>query len=115
MIVTNSYGCQSFDAIKLTFNNGPTHNSSRPLDLSSSVKIYPNPVSNELNVTINRIRNSEVILTMTDILGNNKLVSKEMAGYGYNKKVDMQSLPAGIYLIRVEYDGEINTTRIIKQ
>ena len=61
------------------------------------------------------IKFTEVSLTVTDILGNIKFSSREMSGYGYSRKIDTQSLPAGIYLVRVEYDGEENTLRIVKQ
>ena len=115
VIVTNTNGCQSFDAINVTFVTCFIHNNPHSSNLNTVVNIYPNPANTELKINVSRIRNTEVTLTMTDILGNNIFFSRETADYDYNKKVDMQSFPSGIYLMRVEYDGEINTTRIIKQ
>ena len=79
------------------------------------IKIYPNPAINEVNVYISKIKNTEVTLSLTDILGNKIYFNRELSDNGFEKKISMPSIPAGIYLLRVEYEGEINTTRIIKQ
>ncbi len=115
VLVKNSYGCQSFDAIKVTFVNGSSNNEEHASNLNTVVNIYPNPTNSEININVSRIRNTDVILTMTDIIGNNIFISKESATYGYSKKVDMQSFPAGIYLMKVQYNDEINTIRVIKK
>ena len=114
VLVTNSFGCETFDAIKVTFVNRAFNNDKHTSKIHAMVSIYPNPSENELNIQINRIKNTEVTLTMTDILGNKIFQSKEKSETGFSKKIEMQTFPAGIYLMRVEYDDEINTTRIIK-
>ena len=113
-LVTNTYGCETFDAIKVTFVNRAFNNGKHTSKINSLISIFPNPADDELNIQINRVADTEVTLTMTDILGNTIFQSKEKSETGYSKKVNMLTFPAGIYLIRIEYDNEINTTRIIK-
>jgi hypothetical protein len=120
VIVTNAAGCENSDLINVNFTQCFIHGNNwgkapaHPI-LNYSVVLYPNPANNELNVTINKLRNTEVTVIMTDILGNNVYFNKSVSDYNYSKKVDLQSLPAGIYLVRVEFNNEINTTRVIKQ
>ncbi len=114
VLVTNTKGCQSFDTININFVSCSITNNPQTSNSKSIINIYPNPTNSEINISISRIRNTEVTLTVTDILGNKIFISRETSGYGYTKKVDLQSFPAGIYLVRAEYDGEINTVRILK-
>ena len=116
VLVTNSNGCQAMDAIEVTFvtcSGGGT--STFPIGIASPVKVYPNPANSEINININRLRNTDVTVTVTNILGSQIFFSKEKSEFSYDKKVDVHTLPAGIYLIKVEYNNEISTTRIIKQ
>jgi hypothetical protein len=52
---------------------------------------------------------------MTDILGNTVFSAIDKAQYGYNRKINIQDLSQGVYFIKVEFNDEINTTRIVKQ
>jgi hypothetical protein len=112
--VSNASGCENSDAINVTFVTCAVSNPSTA-NRSGVVNIYPNPVHNELTVNVSKIKDTDVTLTLTDILGNKLFFSNESANYGYSKKIDIHALPAGIYLMKVEYNGEVNTSRIIKQ
>lgn len=116
VLVTNSFGCESFDNVNVNFvvcfNN---HTTTSHDNVSADLIVYPNPSDNDINVAISRIQKTEVTLVLTDILGNNLMMSKETQDFNYSKKIDIHSYPAGIYLLKVEYNGEIHTTRIIKQ
>ncbi len=115
VIVTNASGCENSDQINVTF----TSCSGRPTRVTPTsemvVNIFPNPAHNELFVNISKIKNTDVTLVLTDIIGNNIYYNRSTSEYGFNKRVDLQSLPAGIYMLRVEYNGEIKTSRVIKQ
>lgn len=50
-----------------------------------------------------------------DILGNTVFFSTEVSGYGYTKSIDINTLTAGVYTVKVAYDNEVNTSRIVKQ
>ena len=114
VLVTNSFGCENFDAITLNFVPCPL----RVIGGSTSyndLNIYPNPARDEINVHVSNIRNTEVKVSLTDILGNQVYSSKEVCQYGFSKKININSLAEGIYLMKVEYNGELNTSRIVKQ
>lgn len=117
VLVTNAQGCQNFDAINVSFvscmvrNNPTTHSATTPLAIS----IYPNPANNEVNVSIARLRDAEVKVILTDILGNVLIASSEKSQYGYSKKLDIHTYPSGVYLLKVQYNDEVTTERIIKQ
>jgi hypothetical protein len=115
VIVTNLAGCENSDNITVTFNGCTGRPTTTPPTSEIVVHIYPNPAHNEINVSIPKLKNKEVTLVMTDIIGNSVYFNRSNTDYGYTKKVDIQSLPAGIYLMRVEYNGEIKTSRVIKQ
>ncbi len=114
VLVTNVVGCESFDAIAVDFI---TCNPLLPGSsvVANAVSIYPNPVKNILNVNVSKIRDTKVSITITDILGNSVFYSNEVSGYGYSKSIDINSLTAGVYTVKVAYDGEVNTSRIVKQ
>ncbi len=114
-LITDSNGCERSDAIDVTFSNCLIHNGSFRSTNGGKLNIYPNPANNELNVQIYSIRDTEVKVTLNDILGNTVYTKTETAEYSYSKKIDIHSLSQGVYLLKVEYNGEITTSRIVKQ
>jgi len=124
VIVTNQFGCQTSDNINVTFVTCFTHPVVLPSNMlinttagqkTPSIFIYPNPAIYELNVSIPNVHDGEVNITMNDIIGNTLYKYKENAQSGFFKKVDIHSMPAGIYLLKVEYNGEVVTSRVVKQ
>jgi hypothetical protein len=77
------------------------------------LKFYPNPCSNELNVELNSLNNSDKIFDITDVNGN-KIKSGKMPG---NKtEINTSDIIPGIYFLRVmEGDKIISGKKIIKQ
>ncbi len=115
VIVTNAAGCENSDLLTVTFSSCSGSPTRTPTTSEIVVNIYPNPAHNEVYVSIPKLKNKEVAIVMTDIIGNSVYYNRSLADYGFSKKVDLQSLPAGIYLLRVEYNGEIKTSRVVKQ
>ena len=83
-----------------------------PLDISelagSKIAVYPNPTKDVLNVTTSL---NNVKFDLYDLSGR-KLRS------GENQKraeVDMRNLPIGIYILQVNYDGNIYNKKIVKE
>ena len=83
-----------------------------PLDISelagSKIAVYPNPTNNVLNVVTSL---NNVKFDLFDMAGR-KLRS------GENQKraeVDMRDLPIGIYILQVNYDGNIYNKKIVKE
>tara|TARA_B110000238_G_C16027113_1_gene395748 strand:- start:194 stop:1015 length:822 start_codon:yes stop_codon:yes gene_type:complete len=83
-----------------------------PLDISElggkMIAVYPNPTKDVLNVTTSL---NNVKFDLYDLSGR-KLRS------GENQKraeVDMRNLPTGIYILQVNYDGNIYNKKIVKE
>ena len=83
-----------------------------PLDISElggkMIAVYPNPTKDVLNVTTSL---NNVKFDLFDLSGR-KLRS------GENQKraeVDMRNLPIGIYILQVNYDGNIYNKKIVKE
>ena len=68
------------------------------------VSLYPNPVSNVLNVKAKNLQTVEVY----NLVGQQVMVSRESV-------VNLSSLMGGIYFVRIVCEGGMITKRIVKQ
>lgn len=79
----------------------------------STVSIYPNPTTGKFHITSSRSQIPNYKIEIVDYLGN--VVAKFNQEPGTrNPELDISNLPAGIYLIRINIDNELNTSKIIK-
>ena len=77
-----------------------------PIDLeemNSELLIYPNPVSDILNIT------QEIDIKLYDMVGN-LVIFKEKT-----TKIDMTNLPKGIYNLNITYNNKTINNKIVKQ
>ncbi len=77
-----------------------------PIDLeemNSELLIYPNPVTDILNMT------KEIDIKLYDMIGN-LVISKEKT-----TQIDMTNLPSGIYNLNINHNNKIINNRIVKQ
>ena len=49
------------------------------------------------------------------MLGNKVMMTTETAVYNFNKTIDVHTLPAGVYMVKVEYADQVNTIRLVKE
>lgn len=77
--------------------------------------IYPNPVNDRINITINLKKPSLVRFDIIDPVG--RIVSSESHHIIDLKNIviDVKSLPQGVYLLKLEADREIVFKKIIKK
>lgn len=77
--------------------------------------IYPNPVKDQINVTINLKKASVVNIKLSDLTGI--ILSSESYNITNQKNIsiDSKSLPRGIYLLSCESQGEVIIKKIIKE
>lgn len=79
-------------------------------DLSkSTVKVYPNPVVDYLSIVAGKEIKS---VSVVDILGNNIQGSKSLFN---NDKLDMKSLPKGVYIVTIETENEKHSFKVVKK
>ncbi len=78
-------------------------------DLVKNVKIYPNPVSEVLNVSLSE--NKDFTIEISNLIGE----SLYKNGYNNSKfaKINIESFSEGIYLVTIKSEGKSKTNKII--
>lgn len=77
---------------------------------SSSIKIYPNPVSDDLFVSSKNF-SAETIATIYDVMGRKLLEQKNSSG---NFSLSMKSLSAGTYILHVSDGKNVSRVKVVK-
>jgi hypothetical protein len=72
----------------------------------STIRIYPNPAKTHLNVE--NVQNA--LLTLRDLAGRKILIVRSE---NQSEKIDISSLPAGVYLLEINMVGKIQTQKCI--
>ena len=78
----------------------------------NSFGIYPNPASDFINITFNEII-EESQLSILNL--NGQLIYKDILTSGNSYNLNTQFLPQGIYLINIESDKAIYSSKLVKQ
>ena len=80
-----------------------------------SIIIYPNPVSNEVRITIPaNWQNKKVVYEIYNAAG--KMAKRmETARSNQTEIVNVSSLSSGFYIVRVNFEGQTAQQKIIKQ
>ena len=100
------------------FGNTKIMNASKSGDndkVLNNVKVYPNPISDQLNLSFNMSKDANVIVKIMDVLGNEitTLLSERVAAGDQTKPFVIASrITSGFYFIRVSVGSEIITKRI---
>jgi hypothetical protein len=108
---TNYYRLQT------TSINGAVNYSNALAVTNNEIKISPNPATNSLHIeglssTKNLPAGRQVKLTVVDIAGNIKLQTVTNAS-SFN--LNIASLKAGNYLLKIEINGEVVTKQFVKE
>ncbi len=85
--------------------------STSEVNVSDMVHLYPNPVSDKIQLDINQgYAFHQLDMAMYDILGNQVLVKKNIAD---GHSIDVGTLSSGIYVVKI-YDDEKRTRQVSK-
>ncbi|HYV93532.1 MAG TPA: T9SS type A sorting domain-containing protein [Chitinophagales bacterium] len=85
------------------------------LSINSGIVLYPNPVSEDLNLQLQDKNDKISELSVTNTLGQ-KVAEQKVKGNDAGKiTVTLKSLPPGVYFLRVETEKKILTGKIIKE
>lgn len=76
----------------------------------AKVKFYPNPTHGKLNVEFDRMPAKETLLQVFNQLGQKVAIRRIDQ---QNSEIDLSEHPAGMYYIKVDSDGKIQTEKII--
>lgn len=83
-------------------------------NLVEGLNIYPNPFSNEATITFQTTEATDVVIEVTNMLG--EIVKTDFVANAYgvqNIIIDGSSLENGIYLVNVKGGDKVSTTRIV--
>lgn len=107
--VTDNNGCSTTSTVTVdnVTSAGPT------LTSGESLSIYPNPTGGELHVNFELVRESHVVLRLTDLSGRN--VARLDVGQSTGQEVilDLSETPPGIYFLHTDLDERSVINRIV--
>jgi hypothetical protein len=84
----------------------------KPID---NVRVFPNPVSTQINISYTLSKDNQVVIKILDILGNEILTLlnlKLQAGEQINSFVINSKIPAGFYFVRIVSGNDAVIKRI---
>ncbi len=83
------------------------------LNLTEKARVYPNPVSDLIKIVLPKDSAPDIYL----FSGNGDLFWSKKSANGFYGLVEipMQFLPAGIYILKIDYNGHIENHKLIKK
>ena len=82
--------------------------------LGDRLQIYPNPVDQFLTLAWTGSSNLDFTYELTDLKGSVVLRSSESGSIGNKTDLDMSSIPAGVYILKVNIGGEWGVYKLEK-
>jgi hypothetical protein len=83
---------------------------SNPINILDT-KIYPNPVTNTINVKVNtELSKTKVLVTLYDLLGRQILQVDVLDSVA---ALNVEDIPSGNYILKLAYNDEVETHQII--
>jgi len=80
----------------------------------NSISVAPNPAHNMITVSLGVKQNSDISISMVDISGRTVLTEKLTAAEGVNKyQLNLDHLSKGVYMMQVDFSGDIKMTKIV--
>ncbi|MFN8252376.1 MAG: M4 family metallopeptidase [Ferruginibacter sp.] len=79
---------------------------------TGTLRVYPNPVTDVMNISVPGAIDAKAILKVVDV--NGKLVLQQQITSNI-QAVNIAKLPQGVYLVKVENGGNVITSKIVKQ
>ncbi len=82
------------------------------IDIEKSLSVYPNPTNQALNVSWSGDTSEKITLGLYNIQGQN-IENKVFDGSNFNTQFNVQHLPNGVYLLKVNTTQGIATKKIV--
>jgi hypothetical protein len=95
----------------LLISGADTGTLSTPTEVLDSIKLFPNPASDYVNLTMNgQLSGSKIQVNIFDTLGKRVINRSYDNASSFEQRINTSSLDAGIYIVKVT-DGEASTTK----
>ncbi|MBK8567950.1 MAG: T9SS type A sorting domain-containing protein [Saprospiraceae bacterium] len=94
-------------------NGGGNTNRSAVNASSSKAMVYPNPAADFLNISLENMEESEVLLSVVNTNGQTLMVSDmgiQSAG-SQTLQLELNGIPTGTYFLRIQSGKDVQTTR----
>jgi hypothetical protein len=105
---TDCNGCSKTANISIDINTGI-----KTIDVSNAISVYPNPVTDNLQIEINsEVRGENADLRVYDVVGN-LVMEKSITANKTN--INVSALPSGVYVIKIETGNEVVMKKIVKE
>lgn len=86
------------------------------VSFAAGINVSPNPTNGQLNIALELSDNVDIRIVVTDILG--KVVQQEVNNYTQGSQLvelDLAELVSGLYMVSLQANGEVYTTKVLKQ
>jgi Cu/Zn superoxide dismutase len=80
---------------------------------AATATVYPNPAASKLFIALDGEQNGDVTIKVMDLQGKQMLVNTTSAAG--NAEINVNSLPAGMYILNIETNGVLQIARFVKQ
>lgn len=86
----------------------------RDLAFGNGISLTPNPTSGYLHLTVNGVQNN-ISIKVYDVLGNEVMSyqANELPTGVYNKDLDLNALPGGTYLVRIDSGDQSAVKKVV--
>ncbi|MDB5257810.1 MAG: hypothetical protein JWM14_2505 [Chitinophagaceae bacterium] len=115
----DNFTTNAYYRIKQTdFDGKSSYTRTRFLEINNAGKLvlYPNPASNELNISWQLPANSEVSVVLINTLSQVVSTQRYSTNDGFfEERIDLSTLPAGVYIVSVVSANQSASAKIIKQ
>jgi len=102
---SSSCGCENMEDDKLSIGGS----------FITNLNVYPNPTMNLTTVKGMIEKESNIIVTVSDLTGRVIMTENENAPLGeYIHKLDISNQPAGVYFLTIRSGDQVVTSRIVK-
>lgn len=82
--------------------------------LGAEIRVFPNPVREELQLAINAQHSGQLSLGLLSLEGKLLKAQEQIIHTGFNRtSMNVADLPAGMYILRLNTAGEVATQKII--
>ena len=79
------------------------------------ISIYPNPAKDLLNVEMELVQKQDINIRLVDMLGNELQSQSEYCPGSLQTVMDIEPLPAGIYILEIKIGNEFIHRKVVKE